>query len=423
MKWLYDLTLRLGQACLPLLRAVVANGKLRRFVDGQLSVWDELERGMAEVGGHVVWVHAASLGEFGVARPIISALKRRPETKVVVTFFSPSGYEVVSRRDHGVDGVYYLPLDTPRNARRFLDIVRPDKAVFMISEYWLNYLDELRRRGIPVYAVSSVIRRDSVFFKWYGGLYRRALRAFTRFMVLDAASVDNLAALGYDNAVLTGDPLFDNAAAVAAAPWSDEVVERFTAGRQVFFAGSVSDAKDAGLVAAVANANRDIRFVIVPHDIEEGIIAEIRSRLDGGVMLRSQCVGAEIPDDVQSLIVDYVGGLAYMYRYGRWAYVGGGFTPYLHSLIEAVVYGLPVAFGPETERKVMAEQLMRLGIGRRVSTPEEIVEWFASLRGDARLDEGIRRAAVDFARRNCGATMEIIELMEENGRSEEKVEI
>lgn len=357
-----------------------------------------------------VWFHCASLGEYGVARPLITRLKAKTGCTVVLTFFSPTGYNALSQRPHpDVDHLFHLPVDTRDNARRFIETVRPAKAVFIISEYWPNYLQQLKFHSVPTCLVSAIIRSDSQFFRWYGRIYRKSLSAFKRIFVLNKESEFNLRMLGYTDVTLSGDPLFDNAAQVASTPWHDDVIARFAAGQQVFIAGSISDDRDLAMVSQLADANPDTRFIFVPHEIGSKSINHIQASVPGRSKLYTECSAETDFTHTQVLIIDTMGLLAYIYRYGTWAYVGGGFTPFLHSVIEATVYGLPVAFGPRIERKVTPRQLIQHGIGAMTDTPQALAEWFGSLKNNpARLDE-IRRAAKAYVDSNLGATREIVE--------------
>lgn len=392
--------------------------KFALFVKGRQGLVERIRKEMAgERKGPTIWIHAASMGEFAVARPLIARLKREGTCTVVVTFFSPSGYEALRRRPlPSIDHLFYLPWDTRRNAAAFIEAVRPDKALFIISEYWPNYLVELRRRRIPLYLVSALIRRDAPFFRWYGGLFRRTLDCFTRIFVLDEASKANLAELGYDRATVSGDPLFDNAALVARTPWHDPLVERFADGQALFIAGSISDDADLELVATLADRHRDRRFLFVPHDIDAATLDAIDRALGGRSLRYSACDAHTDFSATQVLVIDFVGALAYLYRYGAFAYVGGGFTPYLHSVIEATVYGLPVAFGPCIHRKVTPNQLIELGIGQVVRRPDDLESWYTALAADPSEGSRLRQRAADYVARNVGATERIAAAVEEGLR-------
>ena len=384
--------------------------KLRHFALGQDGLLASIAHGMDYHPKHpVIWFHVASLGEFAVARPLIKGLKQQMSCTIVVTCFSPTGVEALEQVHPNVDYLFYLPLDTRYNARQFLDIVKPDRAVFIISEYWHNYLRELKRRGIPTFLVSAIIRRQSPFFKWWGRLYRRALKTYDTFFVLDEASRDNLHALGYDNVRVVGDPLFDNAVTVARTPWHNDIVERFAAQGRIFLAGSIHDKTDFQLMTTLANRHPDTRFIMVPHEISEKRLRQYAFAIKGEVKFYSQCTADTDFSRTQVLVIDFMGALAYIYRYASWAYVGGGFTPYLHSIIEATVYGVPVAFGPQTGRKVTPDQIVKRGLGAKIRSVDELDKWFCQLRDNPMELEKIRVLASGYVDFNCGSASTIID--------------
>lgn len=423
MPVLYNTALTIGQRLLDAAghrnRPTPGNaGKFRKFVDGHSGLMDQIASEMKSDSRDlpIYWFHAASLGEFGVARPVIKRLREQEECRIVVTFFSSTGYEAISRHKEraGVDHVFYLPLDTQANASQFLDIVKPQKAVFMISEYWLNYLHELKRRSIPTFLISAIINDNALFFRWYGGSYRKALDTYTRIMVLNDRSRANLARIGCQKAVVTGDPLFDNAMALARTQWGDEIMERFAQDRELFIAGSVSDEKDLELVSTVANRHDDLYTILVPHEIRPDTVAKIKASLNHEALAYSECRPDTDFTGIRTLIIDFVGALGYLYRYGRWAYIGGGFTPYLHSIIEATVYGLPTAFGPNTSRKITPEELADIGVGRIVTTADELDQWLTELRADPILTARLRKQAIKYTRHNRGATTQIVDILTDN---------
>lgn len=384
--------------------------KFMRFLRGQKGIIRHVrDTYRKDPARPTIWIHAASFGEYSVARPLITEFKRRG-MQIVVTFFSPSGYEALEKHHPEVDYLYYLPFDTVGNARAFLDIVRPDKAVFIVSEYWFNYLQLLRERGIDTYLVSAKITDKSIFFRWYGKLYRRCLPTYTHMFVIDGESQGNLHRLGCGSVSVNGNPLFDNAIEKAAQPWSDAKIEAFCAGRQdVFIAGSIHDENDMGLVTELANRHPDTKFILVPHEITPSAVRSLEAMLKGTTAVYSRITSADSVGDAQVLIVDTMGSLAYIYRYARWAYVGGGFTRYLHSLIEATVYGLPVAFGPEIHRKITPEEIYRRGIGQIVTTADELDAWFSSLKDNPAEMAEISRKARAYVAENAGATDEIVD--------------
>lgn len=391
--------------------------KIARFMRGQLGVFQRIEETVAKRpadGKKVLWIHSASLGEAAISHPIISEMLSRGDYRVVRTFFSPSGYEPLEPTHTPDHEVYYLPLDTLQNARRFLDLVRPDLAMFMVSEYWYNYLHELKRRSVPTFLVSAKIGEKSIFNRWYGFLHRSCLSCYRRIFVLDRESEDRLSRLGCTNVRVSGNPLFDNAIVKSRMDWSDPRIEKFIgAEKDVFIAGSVHDDIDISMITELANCHRRTRFIIVPHSIKEETISKICGSLKATAVRLSQADDRSLRK-AQSLIIDNIGSLAYIYRYARYGYIGGGFTPFLHSLIEATVYGLPVAFGPRIERKVTPQQLVNLGLGCVVANVDELDAWFTRISEDERYLADCRRKAAIYMEQNANATTSIVDQMLES---------
>ena len=416
MSFVYNICWQILFAGLRLLNfcGIIGKGsKLQRFIYGQRDIFKRIAIAKEkQCPKPVIWIHAASLGEYGVARPIIKQIKAKGSYSIFLTFFSSTGVEALKDNHPEVDVVEYLPIDTRRNARQFINTIKPAKAIFIISEFWPSYLDELKKQNIQTYLISGLIKAQSAMFKWYGGMIRRSLSAFTRFMVLDEASRKNLASIGLDNVTVVGDPLFDNAVVVAKSQYENKTVEAFSSHGDVFIAGSVSDKNDLALVSQLANTHRDIRFLVVPHEISEECLSEVKKHFEGKSIFYKDCDEHTDFSDIQILIIDFIGGLAYMYRYAKWAYVGGGFTPYLHSVIEATVYGLPVAFGPKINRKITPQQMIALGIGCKVETFEELNKWFGNLKDNQAELAVVKDKADAYIRQNTGVTDDVMSLME-----------
>ncbi len=320
--WLYNLGISLyaGGIRLAALLARKSPAVERRPTEIYSNVW----RPPSVPSDRIVWVHAASLGEFEQARPIIERLRaEHPEYKILLTFFSPSGYEI-RKNYEGADYVFYLPADTPSNARRFLDIVHPEIAIFIKYEFWINLLSELRRRKVRSYIVSAIFRRNSVFFRPYGAMWRQALETFDTLFVQNVESKRLLSEIGFDNVVVAGDTRFDRVAQIAAAAQRVETIERFRGGGRLFVAGSTWG-PDEEILLPLVNANPDVKFVIAPHEMDEGRIAHLMRNAKGGAVRYTQCDAATRFDDVQVLVLDTMGMLSSVYGSATWAYVGGGF--------------------------------------------------------------------------------------------------
>ena len=406
---LYNILMTLAELILMGVSPFCGKGKFGKFVKGHCGLTGKIRREFAKKEGKkTAWIHAASLGEYAVARPIISKLKVSGY-QIVVTFFSSTGLDALERKKGDADHVWYLPIDTRKNAANFLDIVKPDKAIFMISEFWPSFLSELDKRGIDTYLVSALIRDNSAFFKPLGKYFASTLKAFKKIMVLDEHSAENLRRLGYSGKVMTtGDPLFDNAILVANKEWHHPVIEKFATGKKIFVAGSIHDEADLRLVAGLANKYPEDRFIFVPHEINESFVAKIKESVNGKSVCVSEISEQNDFNGVQVLIVDFIGALASIYRLGSYAYVGGGFTPLLHSVIEATVYGLPVSFGPKIERKVTPNQLIELNIGRKVENFADIDNWYSELRGDNEKLDRIKAVARQYTEQNSNATEIIV---------------
>ena len=295
-----------------------------------------------------IWFHASSLGEFEQGRPIIEEIRKvRPEYKILLTFFSPSGYEI--RKNYpGADYIFYLPIDTPRNAREFLDIAHPEIAIFIKYEFWLNLLAELKRRRIRTYIVSAIFRRNSVFFRPYGGMWRQALEAFDTMFVQNEESKKLLATLGFDNVLVAGDTRFDRVAAIARAAKRIDLIDRFKGSERLFVAGSTWG-PDEELLIRLMNDNPQIKFVIAPHEMDESRIERLIAETRGGALRYTQCTPHTPFGSKQLLILDTVGILASVYGYATWSYIGGGFGVGIHNTLEAATFGLPVAQLPEIQ--------------------------------------------------------------------------
>lgn len=367
---------------------------------------------------HWVWFHAASLGEFEQARPVLEAYRlRHPDTKVLLTFFSPSGYEV--RKNYPLaDRVAYLPMDTPRNARRLLDAYRPVAAFFVKYEFWYNYLRELRRRQIPTYLFSAIFRPEQYFFRPYGRWFLKQIRlCYRHIFVQNEKSLQLLARHGI-NATLAGDTRFDRVHQIAQAAEPDAVAERFLQGHDgpVLVAGSTWP-PDEQLLARLHESKEwfPSRIIIAPHEIHEEHLQQIERLFPGSVRYSSLTSSTSLTSPTSStgrvLIIDNIGILSKLYRYATVAYIGGGFGVGIHNILEAVAYGKPVVFGPNHHKFQEAHDIIELGGGMTVDEHPDVSllrKWFT--------DDDIYHAASDaclqLMRRNLGSTDIILHTIE-----------
>ncbi|GAB3922548.1 3-deoxy-D-manno-octulosonic acid transferase [Mucilaginibacter myungsuensis] len=354
-----------------------------------------------------IWFHFASLGEFEQGRPVLEALRAAyPGKPVIITFFSPSGYEV---RKHTplADAVHYLPLDTPSNARDLIRIIKPQIAVFTKYEYWYHYFAELQRQSIPLYIVSGIFRPQQVFFKWYGDINRKMLGMVSHFFVQDDASEKLLRTLNITNVTVAGDTRFDRVWANSQAPKPMPELVAFKAGKKLFIGGSTWP-KDEELIASLFDAYPDRKFIIAPHEIDEENIQAVLKRLSGKAIRFTQLMNYRDIASYQVLVIDNMGILSSVYQYGDVAHIGGGFGVGIHNTLEAAAFGLPVIFGPNYERFKEARDLVAIGAG--ISIADE-----ASFKQAADLfmtDDNYRQQAGEKARQyvadNNGATDRVV---------------
>lgn len=397
--------------------ATFFSAKVKKMWRGERETFKILKE-KVDPEAQYAWFHAASLGEFEQGRPIIEEYRRVfPKRKILLTFFSPSGYEVRKNYD-GADIVCYLPIDTPTNALRFLRAVRPVEAFFIKYEFWYNYLHILRHRGIPVYSISSIFRKEQVFFKWYGFQYRHVLRCFTHFFVQNEESKRLLGTLGIDNVMVTGDTRFDRVMQIAKESKSIPVVREFKNGRKVFVAGS-SWLPDEQIFLPYFAQHPDWKVIIAPHVIGESHLEQIMSLLEGRKVVRYTQIEADDAvtlGEAEVLIIDCFGLLSSIYKYGDVAYVGGGFGVGIHNLPEAAVWNLPVIFGPNHQKFQEANELKACGGGIAIEGKEDfhrVMDAFLASEDDMKRAAD---AAGHYVSSHSGATEKLLKLLrEKNG--------
>ncbi len=407
MNFLYDSAIRLYS--LGARTCALRSGKVACMIAGQKRAVDDIRSALGD-GGCDVWIHAASLGEFEQARPLIERLRTmQPDRKILLTFFSPSGYEVRKNYDK-VDCVVYLPFDTPANVRAFLDAASPRMAIMVKYEFWGNYLTELSRRGIPTYIISAIFRPQQPFFRKWGGMFRRMLGCFTRLYVQDEDSRRLLASIGIDRVTVCGDTRFDRVSQVMESAFELPAVEHFMRdARFAFIAGSSWPGDEEKYIPWLnSHAADGVRAVIAPHEFDAGRLEALLSQFGGEAELLSRVdERGDALEGKRVVIVDSFGKLSGLYRYGDLAYIGGGFGAGIHNINEAAVYGIPVVFGPKYSKFKEAVDLIRLG---GASSVTDVAGCAAVLDGyfadKAVLSEAGRKAG-DYIRRNIGATDKI----------------
>ena len=350
------------------LASLFGHRKARMLFRGQWKATDELRTKLPHKTDKQrrIWIHAASVGEFEQARPIIERLRQEhPQVQIVLTFFSPSGYNL--RKDYNkVDAVTYLPFATRRNARMFLDVVKPDMAIFVKYEFWPAYLRELAKRGISTYCISAIFREKQAFFRWWGKPYLKILKLFTAIYVQDEYSARLLREHGVERVEVAGDTRFDRVHAIAQQAKDIPQIARFVeGGAKVIIAGSTWQ-PDEELLARYINENPDVKLVLAPHEIHEAHLHHIFQQFEGRFVRFTQATINSL-DSVRVLVVDTMGILSSIYRYGQVAYIGGGFGVGIHNTIEAAVFGMPVLFGPNHKNFREACALIEAGGGKSVS--------------------------------------------------------
>ena len=397
--------------------ASLFNKKVKMMWQGEKKAIRTIREKM-DPNARYVWFHAASLGEFEQGRPIIERFrKERPEFKILLTFFSPSGYEV-RKNYEGADIICYLPLDTPHNARRFLRTIRPEMAFFIKYEFWYNYLHILRHRNIPVYSVSSIFRPNQIFFRWYGRQYGKVLKCFTRFFVQNERSRELLAKIGIHDVTVSGDTRFDRVLSIKEQSKELPIVSAFLNGKNGFVAGSSWQPDEEIFIPYMLQNNPDWKLIIAPHVIGEDHLKQIEALLEGKKVIRYTDArdtwesANEAQRDAQSkrlaeadaIIINCFGLLSSIYRYGKVAYVGGGFGVGIHNVLEAAVWGMPVIFGPNHERFQEAVALIAEGGGFSISDTHDFEIFMRKFSSDPKALAEASRKAGEYVKSQSGAT-------------------
>lgn len=358
-----------------------------------------------------IWFHASSLGEFEQGRPMIEKIRKAyPQYKILLTFFSPSGYEV-RKNYEGADIVCYLPFDTKGNVKEFLDLVNPVMAVFIKYEFWANYLNELKRREIPVFIISAIFRKEQIFFRWYGAGYRKVLSCFTHLYVQDEASLALLSQYKVANVTVCGDTRFDRVMNICEQAKQLPLIETFvtnaSGGRCFTMVAGSSWPQDEEILLDYFNNHQEMKLIIAPHEIHEEHLAYIESCVKRPVVRMSDATDKNI-QQYDCLIVNSFGVLSSIYRYGEVAYVGGGFGSGIHNVLEAAVYGIPVLFGPKYHKFKEAKDLITAGGGFPVNDANEFNEKMDELLTYKEVLETSGKAAGNFVKDNVGSTEKIL---------------
>ncbi|KAA6332218.1 3-deoxy-D-manno-octulosonic acid transferase [termite gut metagenome] len=385
--------------------AALFNSKPRRMIKGHWAVY-KLLRIQVEKDARYLWFHTASLGEFEQGRPLMEAIRiRRPEYKIILTFFSPSGYEVC-KSYKGADVICYLPFDNLRNVKKFLTIVHPCMAFFIKYEFWRNYLDELKKRYIPTYSVSSIFRKDQIFFKWYGGKYRNVLKNFNCLFVQNEISRKYLAQLGITQIVVVGDTRFDRVLQIREEAQRLPLVEKFKGQTITLVAGS-SWEPDEDLVIEYFNTHPEMKLILAPHVVNERHLMEIINKLKRPYVCYTHA-DEESVREADCLIINCYGLLSSIYRYGEVAYIGGGFGVGIHNTLEAAVYSMPILFGPKYQKYREAVELVEAEGGYSINNYDELHTLLDRLFSDNYFLKNTGTNAGNYVIKNSGATNQIL---------------
>ena len=407
---LYTLVTRIYYAAIRV--AAFFNKKASLWVKGRKDVFEKLRTAFASrsSGEKTVWMHCASLGEFEQGRTLLEALRReRPEVKILLTFFSPSGYEL-RRNSPLADVVAYLPADTPDNVRRFLDIVQPQLVIFVKYEFWYGYLSALKKRQIPLVLVAAVFRKNQPFFQWYGSLHRRMLDCFTQIFVQNETSVRLLNGVTQTPVILAGDTRIDRVQAIAAQDRSYPLIGQFCGNAPVLVAGSTWPEDEKLLEQALSKERlKGWKLIIAPHDVQQSRIRSLEQRFKAKCTLYSEAENADTAEWLTRpvLIIDSIGMLAWLYRYGRIACIGGGFGKGIHNTLEPLAFGLPVIFGPRYRKFEEANYLVQSGGGFSIKNGSELVAVLQQLQ-DGTTYRQTAAIAREYLFRNRGATERVI---------------
>lgn len=396
MLFIYNLIVVLADFILKIV--ALFNNKIRLFVDGRKPVFKILSNKI-KAYDKTIWFHAASLGEYEQGLPVMERMKSRfPNHLIVLTFFSPSGYEV--RKNNTIaDVTVYLPLDTQSNVNQFLKLVRPDMVFFIKYEYWPNYLNALQNKEIPTYLISGIFREKQVFFKWYGGFYRKALDAFEHFFVQNSGSKELLLKLGKTNVTVSGDTRFDRVTEILKQNNELDFIEEFKNNTLTVVIGS-SWPKDEGLLVNYINTANNVKFIIAPHNINKDQIANLQNQISKKTVLFSSLnlkdVGASKLADYDVFIIDTIGILTKIYSYSDIVYVGGGFgNPGVHNILEPATYGVPIVIGPNYSHFAEATALVKMEGCISIANQEDLNE---------ALDKLIQNAAVRYEKGHICST-------------------
>ncbi|UGS23272.1 3-deoxy-D-manno-octulosonic acid transferase [Flavobacterium channae] len=405
MLFLYNIITLLASQLLKIV--ALFSPKMKLFVNGRKTVFETLKNKLNS-SDKTIWFHAASLGEYEQGLPVIESIKERfPKHKIIVTFFSPSGYEV-RKNNTLADVTVYLPLDTISNAKKFIELVRPEMAFFIKYEYWPNYLNELKKNNIKTYLISGILRENQAFFKWYGGFYRKALKTFNYFFVQNESSKNLLQSIGFHNVKVSGDTRFDRVVSILERDNSLDFIEQFKDKKTTIVIGSSWPKDESLLVNYINQSSDEVKFIIAPHNIKQEQISNLKNQIQKKTILFSEKENVQL-SEFNVFIIDTIGILTKIYSYADIAYVGGGFgNPGVHNILEPATFGVPVIIGPNYSHFAEATALVNMNGCTSIQNQTQLNEAFDLLiqNKDERLEKG--HICSTFVQMNKGATQTIM---------------
>ena len=411
MQFIYNLFIFIYQNSVRI-SAFFGNEKARKWLGGRKDIFNKLSSSIGK-DDKIIWFHCASLGEFEQGRPLIEAFRKQyADYKILLTFFSPSGYEIRKNYEQA-DYVFYLPIDTVKNARRFVEIVRPRAVFFIKYEFWFNYINELYLRKIPFFMVSTIFRPSQHFFRFWGFWFRKQLRKVTFLFVQDEKSLELLESIKIYHADIIGDTRFDRVVALAEEEKEFPLIKRFGKDKPILVAGSTWPADEDKLLTMIDQLDIDFKLIIAPHQVDSEHIEQIKKKFSKYRPVLFSNADEKNISTSRVLIIDGIGYLSYLYRYATITYIGGGFGAGIHNLLEAATYGKPVIFGPNHSRFKEAIELKKNGGGFAISNSEELISLCQVLFTDNKKYEISAQAAKNYVIKNAGATEQVLEKVKE----------
>jgi 3-deoxy-D-manno-octulosonic-acid transferase len=410
MRSLYNLFIHSYNSAITI--ASVFNEKASLWKKGRANIFKNIEQALQK-NERIIWFHCASLGEFEQGRPLIEKIKNeKPEFKIFLTFFSPSGYEI--RKDYPfADYIFYLPTDTAKNAKRFVELLNPEIVIFVKYEFWFNYFTEIKNKDIPLYLISGVFREDQHFFKPWGSWQRNQLKNISYFFLQDDKSTKLLKKFGFNNVTTTGDTRLDRVSEILKEEVKFPIIENFAMGSKVLCAGSSWPPDEDIILHYLKSNNSNLKLIIAPHDISKSHIDEIRNKFqEYELAVYSETKEGDNLSEKKILIIDSIGLLNKIYRFTDIAYVGGGFGVAIHNLPEAAVYGIPVLYGPKHTNFREALEMSEQGGGFPVNNKEEFSQKINQLLQDGDYYKESAEAAANYIKRNTGSTELILKNIE-----------